>query len=171
VIAGRNASRLISQKIGEIDVKLGESCRCDITARSNHGNNMLTDSEKILLDMAYLDRGLVPNGSTLMNAPSNQLELAFANMSSKDVRKMKRKYRKYLRKAITWRTKIIRDNMMRKNFGRSASSRKEMIEETVDIFLRTLGMGKHNHGKICPGHQFKRRVLVRDYFLRNLAER
>ncbi len=171
MIVGRDASRLISQEIGEFNVRLGESYRCGITVRSNHGGNMLTDSEKILLDMAYLDKGLVPNGSTITDIPTDQLEVAFANMSPEDVRRMKRKYRKYLRKAVAWRTKHIRSSMSRKNFGRSFSSRREMIEETVNIFLGTLGMGKYSTDKVHPGHRFKRRALVKDYFLHNIAKR
>ena len=120
---------------------------------------MLSDIERILVDMAYLDRGLVPNGSTINDSPTNQLDIAFQDLSYEDVRKMKRKYRKYLRKAIAWRKKSIRDA----TYG--SRHKSKIIRARINDMLRTIGMPYEVGATVNPGMRLKRRRLVRDYIL------
>lgn len=125
---------------------------------------MISDTEKILLDMAYLDRGLVPNGSTLCGPPTDQLKLAFVGLNDCASRKIKRRYRKHLRKAVAWRKRSIRARSRRGNTNFHPAIRDSIVQEAIARFLRSLGMPYIEGVEPTPGQRLRRRVLVRDYF-------
>lgn len=129
---------------------------------------MLTEDEKILLDIAYLDRGLIPTGSTLHGHGNNHHRLveALQEMSPDDAQKLKRRYRKHFRRAVVWQEKRIAKRYDGNKLAVSRAKLRYQAKCVIGNFRASLGLDQayvHELKKPHPGAMFRRQLLVRDY--------
>ena len=117
---------------------------------------MLEEDEKIMIDIAYLDRGLIPYGSM---CPKGACDKIFEGMSKVDASKVKRRFRKYFRRAVRWREKQIVDQHKARHY-RTCKFRRAVTETEINIFRNSVGFFSP---KPNPSHMICRRTLVRDY--------
>ena len=125
---------------------------------------MLTEDEKILMDIAYLDRGLVPTGSTLYDRRDNRNQLieTFKKMPPADVKKLKRRYRKHFRRAVAWHEKQIIARYDPDELRISRAKLRGHAQDVIRVFRSSVGLGQPDVSE-SPRIMFRRQTLVRDY--------
>jgi hypothetical protein len=119
-------------------------------------------TEEILIDMACLDRGLIPVGANPHASMHSKLNAAFESMNSHDARKAKRKYRKYFRKAVAWKIREFK-KMIATEKELSGRTKRELVDQMHARTLISVGLMAPDGRPIDASHKRRRRLLVIDY--------
>lgn len=117
------------------------------------------NAEEILVDMACLDRGLVPTGIDPYSPMHAKLKIAFKGMTSDDIRKAKRKYRKVFRKAVAWK---IRESKKLVNRKLPGQIRREQENRLRTGILLSVGLLPDDR-PVNTTQRYRRRRFVIEY--------
>ena len=124
----------------------------------------MCSDDKILIDIAYLDSGLVPDEpQAYRHDGTYSLADVLGKMPEIDARRTKRRFRKLLRRAVKWHECNLRARMM-DNPGRISNARRRAhIKRVIKNLRSSVGFDLQANLRPTQRHMAMRRSLVRDY--------
>jgi hypothetical protein len=126
------------------------------------------------MDIAYLDRGLIPNGDPLLlligrMSEGDTLKNRLEGMSPSESKIARRKFRKYFRRAANQYIEFLRHNGKLRRIHLSKRKRDDLIESDIDRFKRSIGIDLNEHDSLSNKQSERRRALVRSYIYQNVT--
>jgi len=123
----------------------------------------MSDPRQILIDIAYLDAGLVPTGSAMsVGRDGDAIKQALGNLSPEKSKKIRRRFRKYFRKALVWEMNRIKVFYKFKE-SNNPRLRSRQIHDDIYILQRKCGIIRDPNEGLGVLHRRYRRRLVNRY--------
>jgi hypothetical protein len=123
----------------------------------------LPQADRMIIDISYLDKGLVPSGDVWSNSDGDHIKACLDNLSPEASRSTRRKFRKIFRRAVKWQLANIKSasEANRLAYRESRSIAKDRLIDQVNRFRNNLGL--NSKGRLTPHQRSSRRRLVRTY--------
>ena len=124
----------------------------------------MSDPGQILIDIAYLDAGLVPTGSAMsIGRDGDAIKQALGGLSPEKSKKIRRRFRKYFRKALAWEMNRIKVFYKFKESNMSHVWRAKQMQSDIYTLQRKCGIILDSDEELSVFHRGNRRRLVNRY--------
>jgi hypothetical protein len=124
---------------------------------------MHNDDTNILVEIAYLDAGLIPRCGSFTSKDGKLLFCMLENMTTNEARTSKRKFRKYFRKALAAEKEKIALGVENEFKWRSRRHRRQMQAHRIKRLELANGVGCGETAALLNYHKANRRQLVYRY--------
>ena len=129
----------------------------------------MMNSDEILLNLEYLNSGVVPPGVFYGESPGDKLKQSLDSMSHLEMIRSKRRFRKLFKKSLKMQIERIKSSL--KGNGQTCSFNRQRLKECIHQLYNRAGMNIRPGEKLDIQHSRYRRVLVHHFLYDQMKDK